>query len=160
MSNVNFFDVPSNNYDQEDLPWIKDWGKAVNNPETPLEVINCYSGDKGILIHTGEYKTFVFKREAVYAFLLEALDVWAKSNKPVKPLVCCFLGKKARYGLDEDGKEVIWNLDGNKYYSSRKEEPIKTKANKPTNPFLPDIPTQPETHDPGARRPKNAKSEA
>lgn len=136
MDNVIWFGSDSEN-SQEELPWLKDWVKKVTDYTIPREVISVYTGDKGLLIETGEYKSFIFRRETVCRFLEEALTHWVTTHEEVQPLIVSANTKgKAQYGLHQDKPKVIWDLDDGKYRSIR----IDGKATLPilkSNPFLP-----------------------
>ena len=135
LENIIFFGGESTS-SQEDLPWIKDWVKITKSPEEPKEVITIYSGDKGLLIETGEYKSFIFRRESTYGYLVEALETWVKTKEEVVPLIVAATTKgKAQYGLHQDKPKVVWLFDDGKYKSIRvdgKLTAIKLKS----NPFL------------------------
>lgn len=135
LENIIFFggDSPQS---QEDLPWVKDWAKGTNSPEIPKEVITIYSGDKGLLLETGEYKAFIFRRESTYGYLVEALEQWCKTKEEVCPLIIAATKKgKAQYGLHQDKPKVVWIFDGNKYSSVRVDGKLQAIPQK-SNPFL------------------------
>lgn len=141
----------------EDLPWGKDWVKGVKPEIAQIdkEVISCYVGDKGILVETGEYKTFIFNREKVCKFLKEALQAWVIDEIITKPLIVAYLNKKFCYGLNQSKPDVIWIQTDNKYTSMRFRDDPSTNAPKiPNNPFLPpsNSPASPEDGTPQGKR--------
>jgi len=145
--NVTFFG--SSDQEQEELPWGKDWARSSSNPATPMEVITIYSGDKGLLLETTEYKVFVFKRQKEYSYLLEALIVWTSDATGTKPLITAYLNQKSlKIGINHDGKDVLWMQDGNKFISRRKELTLKDPAVVTRNPFLSPITPPQDAHAP------------
>lgn len=135
LENIIFFGGESN-ASQEDLPWIKDWVKTTKVPSEPKEIITIYSGDKGLLIETGEYKSFIFRRESTYGYLVEALETWVKSKDEVNPLIVAATTKgKAQYGLHQDKPKVVWLFDDGKYKSIRVDGKL-TAVKLKSNPFL------------------------
>lgn len=134
MNNITFFEGDSQ---QEDLPWGKDWAKTKPDPSIPHEVITIYSGDKGLLLETTEYKVFIFRRQKEYHYLLEALQVWVDGTEPIKPLICAYLNKKSlRVGINHDGKDVTWMQQDNKFVSRRVEPSLTPEDWGRLNPFL------------------------
>jgi len=146
---------------QEDLPWLKDWSKGQSNPDIAKEVISVHAGDKGLLLQTGEYKSFVFKRESTYKFLMEALETWVRTKMETHPLIISSNPKgKALYGLHQDKPKVKWTFDDGKYTSFRIDG--KDTWMPPTrNPFLPsDSPAQQEPLVPPQSQAKAKKSQS
>lgn len=135
MANITFFTEASEN-DSEDLPWAKEWMKGVLNPSEPKEVFTIYAGDKGLLVLTGDYKHFIFKKQSVAKYLLEALEVWVQEQKAVDPLVGCCINKQVQLGLDHEGKKIYWHKDDSKFYSVRADDTPSTKQSPGKNPFL------------------------
>lgn len=136
MDDIQFFGNQSIN-ESEDLPWGKQWINTTSDPKRILEVITVYSGDKGLLILTGEFKLFFFKKQLIAKQLLEALQVWSVQDNPVFPLIACYVNNKPQCGINKSGKLVYWHQDESKYYSTRIEEPLtRTELVNLTNPFL------------------------
>lgn len=135
LENIIFFgEDPQSS--QEDLPWIKDWAKGSKSPSESMEVFTIYSGDKGLLLETGSYKAFIFRRESTYGFLIEALEQWISTKEEVAPLIIAATTKgKAQYGLHQEKPKVIWIFDENKYKSVRVDGKLSVIKHK-TNPFL------------------------
>lgn len=141
----------------EELPWGKDWAKRTTTPSEPKEVFNCYIGDKGILLETGEYKTFIFKREKVHAYLKEALHTWVDKGMIVKPLIASYVNKKFCYGLNNSKPDVVWVQNENKFTSIRPDDRTENTWIPSGNPFLPpNNPTETATKE----EPKSAKRAA
>ena len=135
LENIIFFGGESTST-QEDLPWIKDWVKITKSPGEPKEVITIYSGDKGLLMETGEYKSFIFRRESTYGYLVEALETWVKTKEEVIPLIVAATTKgKAQYGLHQDKPKIVWLFDDGKYKSIRVDGKL-TAVKLKSNPFL------------------------
>lgn len=135
MDGIVLFNEPSQN-ETEDLPWVKDWIKSSPISDQPQEVFDCYSGDKGLLVITGEFKMFLFRKQSEYKFLLEALETWVKTKEPVHPVIALKVGKKIALGLNQKAPKVIWNQDESKFYSRRVDDsPISRNPSK-INPFL------------------------
>jgi len=145
MPNITFF-TEVNERDNEDLPWAKDWLKSVNDAQEPREIFTIYSGDKGLLILTGEYKHFIFKKQSVVKHLVEALGIWVDEQNPVSPIVCCCLNKKVHVGINNDAKKVFWHRDEDKFYSVPADDSPSLKLKNPANPFL--SPTTPPEEKP------------
>jgi len=153
MDDIQFFGASSID-DQEDLPWGKEWVKRTTEPKRILEVLTIYSGDKGLLLITGEFKQFLFKRQLVTKQLLQALEVWVLEDNPVPPLITCFVNNKPQYGINKSGKVVYWHRDESKFYSTRVEEPLgREELAVLTNPFL----TQTVPHDEKQKKPRSSK---
>lgn len=141
MDNLMFFGGESD-YQIEELPWVKDWLKGTRTPDIPQSVHTVNQGDKGLLLTTNVYKSFVFKKEQVYKHLIEALDVWSKEGLPSHPLIIAVLNQKQiRYGINPDGIQVTWSVDGGKYIATPLTAKKPTRSKTP-NPFLtPNNPT-------------------
>lgn len=145
MDGIVLFNEPIEN-DTEDLPWVKDWLKSSPNADEPQEVFDCYAGDKGLLVITGQFKMFLFKKQSEYRFLLEALETWVKTAEPVYPVVAVKVNKKVALGLNQKAPKVLWNLDENKFYSRRVDDAPSVKNTSKINPFL--SPTTPPVEQP------------
>ncbi|HJZ06431.1 MAG TPA: hypothetical protein VJ327_11375 [Patescibacteria group bacterium] len=140
---IELWNSPNNDaQSSDDLPWAKDWAKGVKNPETPLEALTVYDGDKGLLVLTSEYKAFFFNKDAQATHLRQALEVWSKEQKAVTPLICVVLNqKKACLGINHSGVKVFWHKSEQSYYSVRNDGEAAPQA----NPFLkPNSPARPE----------------
>lgn len=138
---------------EEDLPWGKEWMNRTKEPDKPLEVITIYSGNKGLLLLTTEYKQFVFKRQKVAEQLLQALETWSTEQEPVSPLICSFINFKPVYGINKSKNPVYWHKDGSRYYSVLADGSEPKKRTGQTNPFL----TQTIPHDGGQTKPRTKK---
>lgn len=159
MDEILFFGGDSQSSD-EDLPWGKDWVKTTQSPHEPMEVITCRTGDKGLLIETGCYKTFIFKKEKTFTYLKEALIVWSEKGLPTKPLIVAYISKKFCYGINNSKPDVSWSREENKFTSRRIDDsPIPTK--RPIlNPFLqPNDPTHSVPTDEIAKRRRSPKEQ-
>lgn len=155
MDNLIFFGGETE-YQSTELPWVKDWAKTTKHPDTPCSVITVHKGDKGILLSTHLYKSFVFSREKVHQYLIEALDVWSKEALPTHPLIISVLNQKqVRYGINPDGIQVTWSMESGKYTATSitTKKPIKSKE---TNPFLP--PNNPTTSTKTNKPPKGTET--
>ena len=141
MDDIKFFGSESQ-IDEEDLPWGKDWIKITNSPHEPMEVISCRVGLKGILIETGSYKTFIFKKEKTFVYLEEALKVWSDKGLPTKPLIVAYVNKRFCYGINQSKPDVSWYSDDGVFRSKRVSD-APTLNRRHSNPFLPsDNPTE------------------
>lgn len=139
MDEIKFFGGESLD-EGEELPWAKDWIKTASEEDRKSnhEVMTCYLGDKGILLETGMFKSFIFKREGVYKYLVEALMVWVNDELVTKPLIAAYVGKKLCYGINESKPEVIWLRNENRFTSMRfKDDPSTNLPRIVRNPFLP-----------------------
>jgi hypothetical protein len=146
MDEIKFFGGESPD-ESEDLPWGKDWVKSAQNEDLEIahEVISCYIGDKGILVETGMFKTFIFKKEKVCKFLQEALLAWVNNEMVTKPLIVAYVNRKFCYGINESKPDVIWVQSDNRFASMRlRDDPSNNLPRITTNPFLPS-PTTPPT---------------
>lgn len=135
MDGIILFNEPSQN-EGEDLPWARDWIKSSPIADQPQEVFDCYLGDKGLLIITGEFKMFLFRKQSEFNFLVEALEIWVKTAEPVFPVIALKVGKKIALGLNQKAPKVIWNRDESKFYSRRADDTPTLKNTLKTNPFL------------------------
>lgn len=145
MDEIKFFggDSPE---ESEDLPWGKDWVKTAQETDlrTSHEVMSCYVGEKGIFLETGMFKTFIFKREKVYRFLVEALMTWVDDEMVTKPLIVAYINRKFCYGINESKPDVIWLRNENRFTSMRfKDDPSENLPRIVNNPFLPSPTTPP-----------------
>lgn len=130
-----------NKEEYEDLPWAKDWLKSQGNSDSTHEVLSGFITDKGLLLQTGEFKTFLFKNSQDYRIVMEAITFWVDDAIYVHPLVVQVRGKgKVCFGIDDDRPKVIWKIDENRIDSIREESPLKAKSNpllQATVPVLP-----------------------
>lgn len=147
MDEIKYFE-PTGSKSTEELPWVKDWAKATKDFNIPQTVQTVYKGDKGMLLITNLYKSFLFKREQIHTHLVEALDSWVKLGTPTNPLIInVSQGYSVRYGIKESKRKVIWVFEGNRYDIKTK-VPTKTKGSTNSNPFLsPNNPTQTTTEE-------------
>jgi len=139
MDEIKFFGGESPD-ESEDLPWGKDWVKSAQPEDIKLahEVMSCYIGDKGILVETGMFKTFIFKKEKVCKFLIEALMTWVEQEMVTKPLIVAYVNKKFCYGINESKPDVVWIQADNRFTSMRLRDDASTNLPRIThNPFLP-----------------------
>jgi len=135
MDEIKYFEAVTS-YQSEELPWVKDWAKSNGESNIPQIVQAVYKGDKGLLLTTNLYKSFVFKREQIHAHLIEALDSWVKSKSPTAPLIINVNGgSKVLYGINRSKKPVIWTLEETKYEIQLR-PPKKSNKTGTTNPFL------------------------
>lgn len=135
MENINFFGGDSIGSDEE-LPWIKDWAKGTLNPQNSQGVVTVKVCDKGLYLETEVYKAFIYKKQSIYGFLIEALELWSTTKLPTNPLVICSDVKgKAFYGIHEEKPEVTWSKNEGLYYSHRIMDG-KPLVGKIVNPFL------------------------
>lgn len=159
MDDILFFGG-SSSPDEEDLPWGKDWVKKTNNPNEPMEVMTCRLGDKGILIETGCYKTFIFKKEKTFGYLKEALIVWSEKGLPTKPLIVAYVNKRFCYGINNSRPEVSWHQEDNKYTSKLVNDIPARKEITKINPFLlPNDPTLEPPQSETAKKKREAKEQ-
>lgn len=132
-----FNDTDDSNFSSEDLPWMKDYSRTTNIENEVLSVIEIYVGDRGILLLTSRCKQFIFKREKMYQYLIEALEVWVTDRT-----VPCFLvtkvnnSGKAILGVDDTKVLAWWSKDGNKYALKHSTGDGLPDGTKP-NPLLP-----------------------
>lgn len=145
MNGIEFFNPSESNYDSEDLPWVKDWAKSTNEYADDNEVLKIYPGDKGLLIFTGRYKAFIFRKDSLHNYLVEALESWHTNKTSVSPLVAVSnVRGKVSYGLNHDKPKVSWAVTDGAYVSIRLDEAPRFPTKK-SNPFLEPQPSDPNS---------------
>lgn len=132
-----FNDPDEYSFLSDDLPWMKDYARTTNIENEVLSVIEVYVGTRGILLLTSRCKQFIFKREKMYQFLIEALDVWITDRT-----VPCFLvtkvttSGKAILGIDDTKVLAYWMKEGDKFVLKHNTGDGSVVGTK-TNPLLP-----------------------
>jgi len=145
---VRWLDGDSTGSSGEDLPWMKGFEPSPLWESEAYDVTDVYDTDKGFLVLTTHFKAFIFKREKMYEFLREALDLWVLDTT----LPCCVVVEwnksgKVRLGLDETDLLSYWVREGNRFQVKSNTGGGKEPVPKP-NPLLPPVGTNDRT---GAR---------
>jgi len=134
---VKWFDESEKDSSSEDLPWAKDYAKTVSSFGGVYTVQVVYVTPKGLLVMFDRFKAFIFKRQKMYEFILEALTVWAED----RTIPCCLVGKLNQdstiaYGLDDEVKITYWEREGDRY-TAKSLGGGGTKPTPSSNPLLP-----------------------
>jgi len=134
---VKWFDESTDGQSDEDLPWVKDYVKTVDPNGKIYPALAVYVTPKGLLVLFDRFKAFIFKRQKMYEFVLEALTIWADD----RTIPCCLVGKvnksgSVSFGLDDETKIVYWEREGDKY-SRKSLGGVGTKQTDSSNPLLP-----------------------
>jgi hypothetical protein len=138
--NYELFEGQTQSTDFDDLPWAKDWSKSAENPSEPIQIMDVYKFDKGLMVITAYHKSFIFKKQKTASYLIEALEYFVEQAIPVQPLIVCIHNRsKVLYGVGTDYKDLImWRFNEPNHFES-----IHGVDRPTANPFIPKTPTNP-----------------
>lgn len=134
---VRWFDDPSTDDSSDDLPWASEYVREPDVINRQFNVTEVYVTPKGLLMICTRFKAFVFKRQEMHDYILEALEAWVKDNTARSHLVARIVKDgKVHYGLDDENDMAYWVQDGKKY--AKKQSTGVGFTSEPTaNPLLP-----------------------
>lgn len=130
------------------LPFAKEYleeNPKENKKEFLIEEIWRVQSDKGYMVRTDKFLSFLFKNQKTTKQILEALKYYCEKQDGYA--LVCVLDKSAKnsvkIGVDFD-KPTSWFTSGNERYSTQ-ESDWGADINGNENPFLPPVPLNPRS---------------
>lgn len=127
----------------DNTPWANEYLDEGGEEDTASFVTKIVKTPKGLLVIGEDFKGFLFKKSAIYEFLLEAIEAW-KSNSTINyPLFAIVLsGGKVTLAVDDELHPTIWIEETKNKIWVQKRKKDKGDGSKVLmpNPFLPTPP--------------------
>jgi len=129
--------------EDDDLPWSNDYITEGGEPDTASLVTKVVKSPKGLMVIAQDFKGFLFTKSSIYAYLLEALEVWKSNSTTNHPLFAIVLSNgKITLAVDDELPPTVWIESTKNKAWEQKSKKNKGDGLKQTasNPFLPTPP--------------------
>lgn len=123
-----------------ELPFLNKMGKedflVVKGNSYFVREVGDY--EKGFLILTSHFKSFIFANSRLHNFLSEALIYWVDTSEESYPLFAEVLdSKQITLAIDDEALTSRWTKDGSKYFQRQHPLAVNSSTTEISNPLLP-----------------------
>lgn len=134
---LQFLEPSNHDLDLTGLPWDNQLAKDLERGQQyASQVVAVTNGNKGLMVYTLTFKSFIDNKSSMHSFLLEAVKYWA-NHPEAHPLLYAVLTKsrKCQYAIETE-EEGFWIQSDKGWQQKPKKELDSGLPMKPSNPLL------------------------